>query len=217
MATLNFFDILAIRPNFFDDAEIDERLNKEDIKMAILERCGTLLPLYSNSTMFKEFSDSFFRQRKLTISKLIDTTEIKYDPIANYDRTEEMTRNYTESKENQSGTATTTETSGTENNNGTSGKETRVSAYDAESYQPKDKEDTIFVENTSSARTAKSGTKTNDKGTNTIEEKMQNRTKGNIGVTTTQQMIEAERRVRQFTVYKWIAIEFEQNFFICVS
>lgn len=201
MAVLNFFDILAIRPNFFDDADIDSRLDKEEIKMAILERCGTLLPLYTNSEMFKTFSDSFFKQRKNIIAKLIDTTELDYNPIDNYNRVEEINRKYDEANEN------TTKTDGTSTRN--SDQESKVSAYDSDDYLPKEK---VNGTSTDTDKTDTKGT-----GKNNITEKITNVTKGNIGVTTTQQMIEAERKVVTFSVYNWIAIEFEQHFFICVS
>ena len=201
MAVLNFFDILALKPNFFDDADIDERLDKEELKMAILERCGTLLPVYTRSEMFKSFSDSFFKRRKNIITKLIDTTEFDYNPIDNYDRTEEVHRVYDE--ETTSKNATTGETTNA------STQENQTSAYDSSAYQPKDK---ITGNGTSSDTTTGTGS-----GTNDIIEDTITRTHGNIGVTTTQKMIESERKVVLFNVYHWIAIEFEQNFFICVS
>lgn len=189
MSAINLFDILRIKPNFFDDAEIDERLDKDEIKMAILERCGTLLPLYTNSEMFKAFSDSFFKQRKYVITKLIDTIEFDYNPIDNYDRKEIIERKLD---------ATVTDET---DNNGT--QENQVSAHDSDQYQNKSKLiDTAKIKDTKIDDTT---------------EKIEKRTHGNIGVTTTQQMIESERKVSLFNVYRWIAIEFEQNFFICVS
>lgn len=201
MAALNFFDVLALRPNFFDDADIDNRLDKDEIKMAILERCGTLLPVYTNSEMFKTFSDSFFKQRKNIISKLIDTTEFEYNPIANYDSTEEVTRKYDEKTTNQNQTKGNSSRNTTQENN--------VSAYDSDVYQPKEK-----VVGTTNDNDSTNGSGI---GTSDIKENLTTRKRGNIGVTTTQQMIEAERKVVLFNVYNWIAIEFEQTFFICVS
>lgn len=201
MAVLNFFDVLALRPNFFDDADIDNRLDKDEIKMAILERCGTLLPVYTNSEMFKTFSDSFFKQRKNIISKLIDTTEFEYNPIANYDSTEEVTGKYNEKTTNQNQTEGNSSRNTTQENN--------VSAYDSDVYQPKEK-----VVGTTNDNDSTNGS---GSGTSDITENLTTRKHGNIGVTTTQQMIEAERKVVLFNVYNWIAIEFEQTFFICVS
>ena len=197
MAVLNFFDVLALKPNFFEDAEIDARLDKEEIKMAILERCGTLLPIYTNSEMFKKFSDSFFKRRKSIISKLIDTTKLEYNPIHNYDRSESVTREYDENGTN----------TGTVGSNGSSGSEDRVSAYDSDDYQPKNKRDeTLNNEETRNLADTRKGKETTT-----------TKTSGNIGVTSTQKMIMEERKVVLFDVYTWIAIEFEQHFFICVS
>lgn len=197
MAAINFFDILTLKPNFFDDADIDSRLDKAEIKMAILERCGTLLPLYTNSEMFKTFSDSFFARRKYIITKLIDTTELEYNPINNYDREETITREYNDNGSN----------TGTIGNVGNNGYEDKVSSYDSDEYQPKEKRDSNV--NTTETR--------NLADTRVGTEKTTTRTKGNIGVTSTQKMIKEERKVVLFDVYNWIAIEFEQHFFICVS
>lgn len=201
MAVLNFFDILALQPNFFDDADIDERLDKEQIKMAILHRSGTLLPLYTRSDMFKQFSDAFFAQRKVIIKKLVDTLELEYNPIDNYRREEEVARKYDVKTENKTETEGTLETQNEQEN--------KVSAYDSDDYSPKDKS------NGSGKNTDK--TTANNNGTNDTTEKIKTTTVGNIGITTTQKLIMEERKVAKFDIYKWIAIEFEQNFFICVS
>lgn len=201
MAVLNFFDILALQPNFFADADIDERLDKEQVKMAILQRAGTLFPLYTNSGMFKQFSDAFFAQRKTIIKKLVDTLEFEYNPIDNYRREEEVDRKYDVKTNNN------TETEGTLTTNNT--QENLVSAYDTDEYSPGDK--TIA----NGSNTDK--TKAENNGTNDTTEKIKTKTVGNIGITTTQKLIMEERKVAKFDIYKWIAIEFEQNFFICVS
>lgn len=201
MAVLNFFDILALQPNFFDDADIDERLDKEQIKMAILHRSGTLLPLYTRSDMFKQFSDAFFAQRKCIIKKLVDTLELEYNPIDNYRKEEEVDRKYDVRTENKTETEGTLETQNEQEN--------KVSAYDSDDYSPKDKS------NGSGKNTDK--TTANNNGTNDTTEKIKTTTVGNIGITTTQKLIMEERKVAKFDIYKWIAIEFEQNFFICVS
>lgn len=217
MAVLNFFDILALKPNFFDDADIDERLDKEELKMAILERCGTLLPVYTRSEMFKSFSDSFFKRRKNIISKLIDTTEFDYNPIDNYDRTEEVHRVYDEETTSESNTTGKRDNKSINNSNNESTQENKVSPYDSNEYQSKDKTTTNGSINGTIIDSESDETTGNGSGTSDITEDTITRTHGNIGVTTTQKMIESERKVVLFNVYHWIAIEFEQNFFICVS
>lgn len=72
--------------------------------------------------------------------------------------------------------------------------ENKVSAYNTDSYQPN---------NTSDA--------TNNGTSNSTHK---GRVHGNIGVTTSQQMLQAQRDVVQFDVYETIAEMFEQKFLI---
>ena len=197
MATINFFDILALEPNFFAEADIDERIDRVKLSQSILRRCGTLLPVYTNSTLFKFFSDIFFSEKKETISKLLDTVKAEYNPIDNYDRTETIER--TSTLEAGIGNDITV-TPNIE-------QEDLISAHDSSEYAPKSK--------TTNRGEEKRVTK--QSGENKTIEKVTTKTHGNIGVTTTQEMLTQERKIALFDIYQWIAIEFEQQFFICVS
>ena len=75
--------------------------------------------------------------------------------------------------------------------NGTSEQQTSVAAYDSKEFEPQAKADG----NGDSWHTG--------------------RTHGNIGVTTSQQMIQAERQVLEFNFYQWLANEFKKRF--CVA
>lgn len=241
MAVFNFFDVLAIRPNFFDDADIDTRLNKKQLRDSILRRCGTLMPVYTNTEMFKYFSDNFFYEKREVIKKLFDTIEVEYNPIDNYDKTETVTREMKltagigEKRTNTLGSGnvvtSTPNTTQTEQGNGSINKnqEDKVSAYDASDYQPKSQttdttnsntSNTITNTGTITTETTQNGTDTTNterSGSDLTSEQITTKTRGNIGVTTTQEMIRQERDIALFNIYNWIAIEFEQNFFICVS
>lgn len=209
--------MFCLEPKMLADAPIDERLDKEQLKLSILRRCGSLLPLYTNSELMKVLVTNFFYEKETTITKLIDTTEFEYNPIHNYDRTEEIVRdNELTAGIGSKETATAGKGSNTITTPNTV-EETQVSAFDSSDYQPKEK--------TSNSGTATTATTTN--GTDTVEtvrngtdkehEKTVTRMSGNIGVTTTQKMITDERKVVLFNVYDWIAIEFEMNFCILVS
>lgn len=197
MATLNIIDMFGLEPKMLIDAPIDERLDKEQLKMSILRRCGTLLPVYTNTELMKVLVFNFFYEKEKVISKLIDTTEFDYNPISNYDKTETIIRDMELSAGKGSNTTTTPNET----------QETSVSAFDSNEYQPKEK-----VNNSGTTSTE---IKTN--GQDTEHETTTTRTNGNIGVTTTQKLINEERKVALFNVYEWIAIEFECNFCILIS
>ena len=209
--------MFCFEPDMLNDAPIDERLDKEQLKLSILRRCGTLLPLYTNSELMKVLVTNFFYEKEKTITKLIDTTEFEYNPIDNYDRTEEVIRD----NELTAGIGSTERATAGKGSNTTTTpntvEETQVSSFDSAEYQPREKTST---NGTATTATTTSGTDTVEKsrnGTDKEHEVIKTRMFGNIGVTTTQKMITDERKVVLFNVYDWIAIEFEMNFCILIS
>ena len=217
MAILNFFDTLAIQPNFFADADIDIRVDKKVLSDTILRRCGTLQPVYTNTEMFKYLSDNFFYEKRDVIRKLIDSTVFEYNPIENYDRKQEISRDESVTAGIGSSVTATPNTTQTTSGDTTNNSEQKVSAYDADSYQPKEKAEVHTSEGSVTTNTGTVKTETTQHGTDKTTEKTTIRSHGNIGVTTTQSLIEQERKIAMFNIYHWLAIEFEQEFFICVS
>lgn len=69
--------------SLFVDIDIDERLNKDILVGSLLDECGAMRCIYETTATFKYFSDLFFKKYKWNIGKLLDTLELKYDPIKN--------------------------------------------------------------------------------------------------------------------------------------
>lgn len=67
----------------FADIDIDSRLDKDILIGALLDQCGAMRVIYETTPTFKYFSDNFFKKYKLNISKLMDTLELRYDPLIN--------------------------------------------------------------------------------------------------------------------------------------
>lgn len=114
-------DIVSI----FNDADIDERVDKGILAGTILDTCGAMRPIYNTSPTFKFFSDNFFARNKEAISRVLDTLEVQYNPLESInvhwtettdisqnldtteDRTEDRTKNNTGSQtKNNTGTQT---------------------------------------------------------------------------------------------------------------
>ena len=119
-------------------------------------------------------ADIAFSMFGLRWSKLWETLNFQYNPIENYDMTEEMTDDVTTIDYGHTNTRTA-------NLNTTDTRE--VQGFNSAAYNPSDK-DTI----------AETGTDTNaESGTDTHTRDYTLTRHGNIGVTTSQQMIESER------------------------
>ena len=67
----------------YGDIDIDERLDKDILIDTLIDQCGAMRCIYNTTPIFKRFSDNFFKKYKWNIGKLIDTLELKYDPITN--------------------------------------------------------------------------------------------------------------------------------------
>lgn len=124
-------------------------------------------------------------------TKLQATLNLDYDPIANYDRaeTEEISRNISGSESTSGGDTVNHYSAG-------------FNSSDVQANVPATRDST------------KLGSTTSNTGTEGISRTM--RAKGNIGVTTTQEMITQEREVAQFSLIDHIITDFKTQFCLLV-
>lgn len=171
--------------NVVDDGEIKNR---------VVYECGMLECVHQNPETLKHAVSQWVSVNKRRWTRLYETTLFCYDPISNYDRTEEWD-DTNEETENQTG-------SGSNSGNGNSMH--NVGAYNNEMQKA--------TEDTATSSSSYNGT-----GSKETKKTVKHRARifGNIGVTTTQEMIEAERRVVSFDIFGIIANEFRQQF--CIS
>lgn len=169
---------------------------------------------------FKFFSDLWFKRKFRIIEKLYETTQLEYDPIENYRRYEEGRENNDDTEERSTGRIT--------NNNRDQSSVSTVNS-DAESIgQVSAYNSDLFVNDSKTNSTNDTTDKLTDqvitKDEMAEEESIGNRREknyhslahGNIGVTTSQQMVEQERSVSQFDIYQWIADHWAQDNLVMV-
>lgn len=191
MRTNALFSILALYnydPTIFENLKLPAGVDKGQAVSTILLRNAELEILYTNPDIMKEAIGIWSAGRLKTWEKMYATLTVKYNPIWNKDGviTEDET---TSGSLNHSGSA-----SGTD--------EHSVSGYNSSGYVPADKTDT----DTSNKYDDRSS------GTRHYERKEQ----GNIGITTTQQMIKEEREIADFDIYQYISDDFMQRFTVMV-
>lgn len=150
------FDGMALPPNFVR--------YKDDLVNILVEELAELELVYPNWDYMRESIATWSSLNVQRWERLLRTTTFEYDPISNYDRTEEWT----------------------DTNNAS----TKVAGFD-------------------------SGTLV-DSAAGSGNSQHRGRTFGNIGVTTTQKMIEEERSVNAWTFHRVIIDEFKQRFCVMV-
>lgn len=216
IATTGLLDLLYYDDTIMDFFTVPDGIDRRLALDTIYQRCG-LTPLYHpDPAWLKFYVGRWCSKNAKTWEELYKTTVQDYNPIYNYDRTEETT-------DTRSGTRTLSEdtSSNTKQNGDTSVTDTSsdnsehtTSADNSDTYEPgyKDvssRQDTQASE--SSNRVDVTGDRAVDETTGeTYSHKL--RAYGNIGVTTTQEMLEAQRTLVRYNVYNEIADSFKEEF-----
>ena len=186
--------------DLFSELTLPEGLNKQTLTDNILLEGGEFETVYSDPNALRSFIGIWARREADTFQRWVDALAIEYAPLENYDRHEDWTDTL-----DSDGTSRTTGT----NDTSTSGTATTdVSAYDSTGYQPKDK---VTTSETVDNDTTENNTSTLD---NTGHHA--GRIHGNIGVTTSQQMLESELDLGYWNIYSRITDMFLKEFCIMI-
>lgn len=189
-----------IGDDLFKGLTLPTGLVKKTLTDNILLQGGEFEVLYSDPWALQNFISVWADREQATFQRWVDALAIEYAPLENYDRHEDWTDTL-----NSDGTSRTTGT----NDTSTSGTVTTdVSAYDSSSYQPKDK--------VTSSETIDNDTTENNTSTLDNEGVHTGRIHGNIGVTTSQQMLEAELDLGYWNIYSRITDMFLKEFCIMI-
>lgn len=223
-ATLSILGLYQREPTLFDELELPGSMNKDVLIDNILYEAAPLEAYYPDPNFMKFMIGRWSFMNQSVWQKLYDTTVLEYNPIFNYDRTEEWSENEQMlDKRTLTGTEMETSTdnsSGEIKSSGTVKSELNVSGYNESSYVPR--EQTIETPDTLTSNTSETDrTVSIDKNdTENMDRKRDNirtgRAFGNIGVTTTQQMIQEERETVLFNMYKVITDSFIERFCLMI-
>lgn len=194
----------------FKDIDINNKLDRDTLINSIMDVCGMNEPIYPEIEILQIKVQYFFKKHKEQFDKLVYLYSLKYDedynPIWNKDGTKKHIETTKRFKDN---TVNDTHVNSIIDN----GEDTnQVSAYDTAGFSNDSK--TINKNNR------------NDEGTNTtkgneqenIELTIEDIEKGNIGVTTTSDMLNQEIDLQsKFNVYEVIARMFFDEFCLHVA
>lgn len=202
-----------------DHADIDSRIDKDVLAGSLLEECGAMNSLYNTSVTFKYYSDLFFKKNKWSITKLLDTLELKYDPLKNKSNewTETSTINQELTTEEDSTQNKTKDNTGTQTTEFDDTETNTISAMNAGEYQP----DTQSISDSNNTRTDELTETTetvNDINKNELLEwdETDVHTESGTNNITYQELIEKERKIAEFSIYTWIAKKYARELFLLV-
>lgn len=218
--TLSLLGLYTHDDTLFDNLVLPNGIDRENLIDNLLAETAELEILYPNYSFMKAMIGVWSKKELPIWEKQYATTQLDYNPIENYDRQESWTTSENGNRMNTTeGESTFTgSTEGTDSGSMSGEENHSKSAYNSSTFTPTEKtartqEETHTAEQTSDSTTSTSG-KTNEQ--NTVNSTHTSRTHGNIGVTTSQQMIEEERRVVEFNIIDYIVDSFKRRFCLLI-
>ena len=187
-------------PSILTDLDLPDGLDEEMVRFNILDNAGMLVPYHQVLPQLNTAIHMWFRQNKDNFARIMAAMGAEYNPIENYDRMEDRTLN-TKNTNDSTSTGGTTANSGSDTTN-------QRAADNSESFRNVDKN----IGSISSTGTSSS----TNKGTSTEDVTENLRVHGNIGVMTSQQMVEAEVSLRRYNIYEDITNRFVDKFLLGV-
>ena len=213
-----WFNTASVSDDLFKNLNLPEGIDKDTLVGNILMRGGEFEVMYSDPYFLQNLIGIWSSKWYRTFDKWVKALAIEYNPLENYDRMEEWqdTRNNhgSETTSGSLGRTTSDSLSRTATDGGTT--ETKVSAYDSSTYQPSNQ---VTVNNSSGFTDTGSGTlndTTSGSTTTSFGEgaKHEGRVHGNVGVTTSQTMLESELQIAEWNLYEHITDLFLSEFVI---
>lgn len=193
--------------SLFDAMIFPKNADKQNFIDSLILSYGSCEPLYPDWDFMKNSAiPAWSIKWKSNIEKVYDLLEkLEYNPVENYDRQENWSDSPNITRETQlSGTDTNKQTAGqgsTTKQTGTDTNEQKVSAFNSSGYDPSEQDIMTYGNQT---QVTTSGTNTNEfsygrKDVNTEKGSTEHsgRIHGNIGVTTTQEMMKSEMSLRK--------------------
>lgn len=192
-ATLSVLGLYNWDSSIFDGFSLPDTIDAETLRNLIFSETAELEVLYSDPSIFNLILRSWSKSRVEDWKRTESALNAEYSPIENYDRTETHSDVYTRNLA-ESGTANSSETH-TENG--------KKAAFN----------DSSLVDTDSTSGNSGTNDSNSSEYTGGDNRNINIRAHGNIGVTTNQQMIEAEISMRHnHNLYNIIIDDFINKF-----
>ena len=210
--TLSILGLYNYDNTIFDLLTLPEGLDNTTLIKSICSELADMELLYPNPEVMKDLIGVWSAGSQYEWSKLYETMQLTYNPIDNYDRTE--TRTLTSQGTGTGADGGTDSLSTSKSHQGSEQNTGKVTAFNSGTLADKNQNSgTSSATDTETASTTYGKTKQetfNKTDTETI------RARGNIGVTTTMQMLKEQRDIVKFNLYDIITEEFKYRFCILV-
>lgn len=203
--TMSVLGLYNYDNTLFSTMQVPEGVDRDNILVPnLLAELAELEVLYTDPDIMKTLINVWSRKQLPVWEKLQATVNLEYNPIYNKDGYYEETEN----TERENSNSTTDSLTAAVTDAGTN--LNQVAAFNSNTFENREKD---TLNNTRNQTQTNTGTSS---GTESGEVTRSRHEYGNIGVTTTQQMINEEREVVKFNMVNYIIEDFKQRFCVLV-
>lgn len=223
-ASLSLYGIFQYDDTILDGLNVPTGMDADTVKNMLLIETAGMSILYPDAPFLKKAIALWSAERSDVWQKLYNTTVLEYDPIENYDRREESSEENIGNEHVQSSQERSTDSeSRGSNQQHRYGENTATAANTA--YNSNDFADTSkstssgsddVMDSTVSSGSGTENVSGSGNKSSTDLRRLSSRIHGNIGVTTTQQMLQSEREVAEFCMVDYIVNDFISRFCVMV-
>jgi len=198
----------AENKSIFDSFTLPEGIDTETVKESIMFEAGDFGIVYADLDYMIEAVGMWCKKWKYTFEKWNKAISIEYEPLENYRRKE----HWDDTGSNTDKSKTTGSNSGNSTTTGNNQNDYKVTTYENDTLHQKDR-----TNDSGTSTTNASGTFEDKRdASGTYANKRDGLAYGNIGVTTSQQMLEAELEVARWNLIEQITDMFIRDFCILV-
>ena len=231
-ATLSILGLYNYQPAIFDSLTIPTSVDRETLIDNIIMEAAELELLFPNADILGRLIGNWSKTRLAAWNRMIGALDAEYNPIENTDRyedhLEDYTRDLTESdnytrdlKESDDYNRNLTDSgnsnsSGSIQNSRTGYNSSDLQLTDSSGSEDHSDDSRSYTGGDNRNKGYTGGDNRNKGFTGGDTRHTVIHTHGNIGVTTNQDMVEAELKLRQYDIYKLITNEFIDTFCIGV-
>lgn len=197
--TMNLLSLYNYDESLFDNLVLPEGIDKDTLVENLLLDTVSQEVLYADPDIMKQAIGMWSKKELPVWQRLKDTLDIRgtYNPIYNYDRNEEITNDHT---------SNTTESENHNTNKGTDTTKVSQGSFNSNDLTQVNQQDNILG----------SGNDENGRDTFTGDHTFNAHLYGNIGVTTTQEMIKEELSIDEINILDYIIDSFKNRFILSV-
>lgn len=213
VAKLTLMGLWNYDKSVLDGLEFED-VDSDNLKNILLMECGEFELLYPDLNFMKSSVSLFSQKWKWTVKKWTDALKIEYAPLENYDRFESYggketvlnTGNSVNKHEEKNNFSRT----GSDSNN----VENTTSAYNSNTYQPDNKSDNVTTYGLKEENNNNVTYTVTPNLTEIRTPELENHIHGNVGVTTSQQMLSSELSLALWNLYENIVNLFKAEYCI---